>query len=77
MLDAEHAVFKCLVEHAIVGDGVIDEGGLVVDFDSAPSDKFAADDVFIELLFVFKFGETPFTVEDTHCVFLFSFMTRI
>jgi hypothetical protein len=27
--------------------------------------------VFIELFFVFKFGETPFTVEETHCVFSF------
>ena len=71
MLDAEHAVFETFVEHASVGDGVVDEGGLVVDFDSASSYKFAADDVFIELFFVFKFGETPFTVEDTHCVFFF------
>jgi len=76
-LDAEHAVFETFVEHASVGDGVVDEGGLVVDFDSASSYKFAADDVFIVLLFVFKFGETSFTVEETHCVFLFSFMTRI
>ena len=77
MLDAEHAVFETFVEHSIVWDGVVDEGGLVVNFDSAPSDKFAADDVFIELFFAFKFGETPFAVEDTHCMCFFSFMTSI
>ena len=70
MLDAEHAVFETFVEHSIVGDGVVDDGGFVVDFDSASSHEFAADDVFIVLFFVFKFGETTFTVEEAHCVFL-------
>jgi hypothetical protein len=65
-LDAEHAVFKCLVEHAIVGDGVIDKRGFVVDFDGSSPDEFAANNVFIVLFFVFKFGETPFAIEKTH-----------
>jgi hypothetical protein len=65
-MDAEHAVFNTFVEHAVIGNRVVYKRHLVVNFDGAPANKLAADDVFIILFFIFKFGETTFTVEKTH-----------
>jgi hypothetical protein len=74
MLDARHTVLDALIQHAVTRDGIINEGGFIVDFDGAIAHKLAADNVFIELTFVFKLGKTLFAFVKNHLKKTYGFL---